>query len=39
MSGTATEFLGADYDDATGDWTVRLRRADGTERVDEVRAI
>ena len=29
----STEFLGADYDDAAGQWTVRLRRADGSERV------
>jgi putative flavoprotein involved in K+ transport len=28
-----TAFLGADYDDATGLWTVRLTRADGSERV------
>lgn len=30
---TRTEFLGADYDDASGLWSVRLRRADGSERV------
>ncbi len=30
---TSTEFLGADYDDASGLWSVRLRRADGSERV------
>lgn len=28
-----TSFLGADYDDAAGLWTVRLTRADGSERV------
>ena len=28
-----TAFLGADYDDAAGLWTVRLTRADGSERV------
>ncbi len=27
-----TTFLGADYDDAAGHWTVRLRRSDWTER-------
>ena len=30
---TSTAFLGADYDDGAGLWTVRLRREDGTERV------
>ena len=30
---TSTAFLGAEYDDAAGHWTVRLRRADGSERV------
>jgi putative flavoprotein involved in K+ transport len=30
---TSTAFLGAEYDDDAGHWTVRLRRADGTERV------
>jgi cation diffusion facilitator CzcD-associated flavoprotein CzcO len=29
---TATEFLGGDYDDDARRWTVRVRRADGTER-------
>ncbi len=28
-----SKFLGADYDDATALWTVRVRRADGSERV------
>ncbi len=28
-----TTFLGADYDDDAGHWTVRLRRADGSEPV------
>lgn len=27
----STEFLGADFDEAKGTWTVRMRRADGTE--------
>jgi putative flavoprotein involved in K+ transport len=30
---TSTAFLGAEYDDDAGHWTVRLRRADGSERV------
>lgn len=30
---TSTVFLGADYDDEKGVWTVCLRRADGSERV------
>ncbi|MCP1841418.1 cation diffusion facilitator CzcD-associated flavoprotein CzcO [Bradyrhizobium sp. USDA 4524] len=29
---TGTEFVGGSYDDATGRWTVELRRADGTTR-------
>jgi hypothetical protein len=29
---TGTEFLGGAYDDAEGLWTVKVRRADGTER-------
>lgn len=29
----STQFLGGEYDDDKGHWTVRLRRADGTERV------
>ena len=29
----STEFLGADYDDAAGEWAVHVRRADGTARV------
>ena len=29
---TNTEFLGGDYDDAKGEWIVRVRKADGTER-------
>jgi putative flavoprotein involved in K+ transport len=30
---TNTEFLGGDYDDAKGEWVVRVRKADGTERI------
>ncbi len=30
---TQTEFLGATFDEGTGEWAVRIRRADGTERV------
>ena len=30
---TSTVVLGAEYDDAAGLWAVRLRRADGSERV------
>ena len=30
---TGTEFLGGDYDDTAREWTVRVRRQDGTERV------
>ncbi|SDH52009.1 putative flavoprotein involved in K+ transport [Pseudonocardia oroxyli] len=30
---TGTEFFGADYDDQTGQWSARVRRADGHERV------
>lgn len=29
---TGTEFLGGDYDESAGCWTVKLRRADGTVR-------
>ncbi len=29
----STQFLGGEYDDENGHWIVRLRRADGTERV------
>ncbi len=29
----STEFLGGDYDEGTGKWAVRVRRADGTERI------
>ncbi len=29
----STQFLGGEYDDDKGHWVVRLRRADGTERV------
>jgi putative flavoprotein involved in K+ transport len=29
---TGTEFLGGEYDDAARQWTVRVRREDGTER-------
>ncbi|MES2510398.1 MAG: NAD(P)/FAD-dependent oxidoreductase [Pseudomonadota bacterium] len=29
---TGTEFLSGNYDDPSGRWTVKLRRADGTER-------
>jgi putative flavoprotein involved in K+ transport len=29
---TGTEFLGGEYDDDRRQWTVRVRRADGTER-------
>ncbi|MGF6427721.1 flavin-containing monooxygenase [Bradyrhizobium sp. Pha-3] len=29
---TGAEFVGGSYDDATGRWTVELRRADGTTR-------
>jgi putative flavoprotein involved in K+ transport len=34
-----TEFAGGSYDDATGQWTARLRMADGTERVMHPRHI
>lgn len=30
---TSTEFVGGNYDEAAGHWTVRLRLADGSERV------
>ncbi|RYE40382.1 MAG: NAD(P)/FAD-dependent oxidoreductase [Hyphomicrobiales bacterium] len=30
---SGTDFLGADYDEATGRWTVTLRQGDGTQRV------
>ena len=30
---TNTEFLGGDYDDGKGEWIVRVRKADGTERI------
>ncbi|MBT6272777.1 MAG: NAD(P)/FAD-dependent oxidoreductase [Chromatiales bacterium] len=30
---TSTAFLGGDYDDAANRWRVRLRRADGSERI------
>ena len=30
---TSTEFLGGDYDEATGHWQARIRKANGTERV------
>jgi putative flavoprotein involved in K+ transport len=30
---TSTNFLGARYDEARTEWTARVRRADGTERV------
>jgi putative flavoprotein involved in K+ transport len=30
---TSTAFLGGDYDDTTGRWNVRVRRADGSDRV------
>jgi thioredoxin reductase len=30
---TQTAFLGADYDDAAGLWSIRLRCADGSERI------
>jgi putative flavoprotein involved in K+ transport len=30
---TSTEFLGGDYDERSGTWTVTVRRGDGTERV------
>ena len=36
---TATEFIGGEYDDATGQWTATLRLADGTERVMHPRHI
>jgi putative flavoprotein involved in K+ transport len=29
---TGTEFLGGEFDDTSRQWTVRVRRADGTER-------
>jgi cation diffusion facilitator CzcD-associated flavoprotein CzcO len=30
---TSTEFFGAEYDDQVGQWSAKVRRADGTERV------
>jgi cation diffusion facilitator CzcD-associated flavoprotein CzcO len=30
---TGTEFLGGEFDDTSRQWTVRVRRADGTERI------
>ncbi|WFU33935.1 NAD(P)/FAD-dependent oxidoreductase [Bradyrhizobium brasilense] len=36
---TGTEFVGGSYDDATGRWTVELRRADGTTRTMQPRHV
>lgn len=36
---TSTEFLGGEFDEATGQWQVRLRLADGTERVMQPRHV